>query len=636
MTLSSIRACLVQLEVQAGHPVSNTERMLTHIGRAREDGAELIVFPEMAIPGYLIGDEWEHEAFLRECEHCADEVRQASRGTTVVFGSVGLDWDRRNEDGRVRKYNALFVADDGEFVGPGGSLYPFVVKTLLPNYREFDDSRHFFDLRKLALEEGKSLDEFVAPVQTRKLSLGCVLCEDAWDMDYSVSPLARLARHHSPDIYVNISASPFTANKNHKRHRVFSAQAETLGRPLVYVNKVGIQNNGKTVFTFDGASCIYDGHGHVTGCGGRFAESSPVVDIPLGENAGFGEPIDLRDDGIDVICDAILYGTRRFMELCGVKRVTVGVSGGIDSSVVAALYSLILPREDLLLVNMPSRYNSPTTRSLAKQLADNLGCYYAEVPIEESGAVTHAQLDGVPVRGLSADLADRELKLSGLLKENIQARDRSARVLAAISAAFGGVFTCNGNKSEMTVGYATLYGDLAGYFANLSDLWKTEVYALARHLNANVFRREVIPRGSIELVPSAELSDAQNVDEGKGDPLVYPYHDCLFRSWVEWWNRTTPEELLDWYREGTLAEKIGYDGDVSELFDSPAAFIADLERWWTLYTGMGLAKRIQAPPVLAVKRRAFGFDHRESQMGVRYTRRYLELKDELLGDGRRS
>ncbi len=630
MTPSSIRACLVQLDVDPGRPVANTTRMLSRMACAREEGAELVVFPEMAVPGYLIGDEWEHEAFLRECERCADEIRQASRGLTVVFGTVGLDWERRNEDGRVRKYNALFVADDGEFVGPAGSPYPFVIKTLLPNYREFDDSRHFFDLRKLALEEGKSLDDFVAPVRTRALSLGCVLCEDAWDMDYSVSPLARLAKHHSPDLYVNISASPFTANKNHKRHRVFSAQAEALGRPLVYVNKVGIQNNGKTVFTFDGASCVYDGHGHVNECGGRFAESVSMVDIPLVESASFGDPIDLRDDGIDVIGDAILYGTRRFMKLCGVKRVTVGASGGIDSAVVAALYGLILPREDLLLVNMPSRYNSPTTRSLAKQLADNLGCYYVDVPIEDSVAVTHTQLDGVTVHGLSDGLADRELQLSGLMKENVQARDRSARVLAAISGAFGGVFTCNGNKSEMAVGYATLYGDLAGYLANIADLWKTEVYALARHLNERVFGREVIPQGCIDLVPSAELSAAQNVDEGKGDPLVYPYHDCLFRSWVEWWNRATPEEILEWYCDGTLAGKIGYEGDISDLFDAPAAFIADLERWWSLYTGMGLAKRIQAPPILAVKRRAFGFDHRESQMGVRYTRRYQELKERVL------
>jgi len=183
----------------------------------------------------------------------------------------------------------------------------------------------------------------------------------------------------------------------------------------------------------------------------------------------------------------------------------------------------------------------------------------------------------------------------------------------------------------MTVGYTTLYGDLGGYLACIADLWKGEVYALGRYLNEQVYGREVIPSGVFTVVPSAELSLAQAVDEGKGDPLNYPYHDCLFRTWVEEWNRATPEDVLDWYVGGTLEKRIGYTGSVNALFPSAAAFVADLERWWNQYQGLGVAKRIQAPPVLAVKRRAFGFDHRESQMGARYTRRYLELKKQALG-----
>jgi NAD+ synthase (glutamine-hydrolysing) len=207
-------------------------------------------------------------------------------------------------------------------------------------------------------------------------------------------------------------------------------------------------------------------------------------------------------------------------------------------------------------------------------------------------------------------------------------------VLAALAAAFGGVFTCNGNKSELTVGYATLYGDLGGYLANIADLWKTEVYALARHMNAHVFGRTVIPAGSIALTPSAELSPEQNVDEGKGDPIIYPYHDTVFRAWVEWWNRATPEELLAWYAEGVLEQHLGYEGRVADLFPTASAFVADIERWWNAYQGMGVAKRIQAPPVLAVKRRAFGFDHREAQIGPRYTRRYEELRALVLAADR--
>jgi NAD+ synthase (glutamine-hydrolysing) len=311
--------------------------------------------------------------------------------------------------------------------------------------------------------------------------------------------------------------------------------------------------------------------------------------------------------------------------------VTVGVSGGIDSSVVAALYRRLLDPEHLLLVNMPGQFTSPTTRSIARDLASNLDCYYVEIPIHGSVELTRAQMGRIAVANRSGTMK-RELELTSFMLENVQARDRSARILAAVSAAFGGVFTCNANKSEATVGYTTLYGDLGGYLANIADLWKMEVYQMAEHLNGRVYGRNVIPQGSIDVTPSAELSPAQNVDEGKGDPLIYPYHDRLFRSWVESWARTTPEEILGWYAEGTLEEHIGYAGRVSAIFPDARAFVGDLERWWNQYQGIGVAKRIQAPPVLAVKKRAFGFDHRESLMGARYTRRYREMKQRLCGE----
>jgi len=625
-----IRTKIEQLKVSPGNPFQNTQKIIKKIECARKDGIELIVFSEMVVPGYILGDEWERLSFIRECEQCGEMIKESSDNITVIFGNVGVDWDKQNEDGRVRKYNALFIAENREFIHHPVTNYPFVIKTLLPNYREFDDSRHFFDLRKLALESSKTLEELVIPIKTSVGFLGCVLCEDAWDSDYAVAPLKLLGTHNPiPDLFINISCSPFTANKNHKRNRVFSEHAHYLQRPFIYVNNTGIQDNGKTVFTFDGESCVYDTNGHTVKCGAPFEESSLYIDIPIDHTKSFGKPVSLAEDGIDMLYKALNYGATEFLKLCYGKRITIGASGGIDSALSAAIYSKIVGPENLLLVNMPSRYNSDTTISLAKQLAENIGCFYTEIPIEESINITTSQIDNLKISTIDGRL-NETLNLSDFMKENVQARDRSSRILAAASNAFNSLFTCNANKTEFTVGYSTLYGDVCGFLALLADLWKLEVYEMSEYMNREIFGREVIPHGSIDIVPSAELNSKQNVDEGKGDPLIYPYHDKLFKSWVEWWNRATPEEALEWYIDGSLAERIDYAGDINELFKTPQEFIDDLEHWWKLYQGMGLAKRIQAPPVVAVKRRAFGFDKRESQLGVRYSQKYLRMKEKLL------
>lgn len=640
-----LRAALAQIRVIPGLPVLNTETMLKAIAAAKRQKAKLIVFPEMVIPGYLIGDNWEREAFLRECEACGRKIREAAQGITIIFGNVGLDWNKKNEDGRVRKYNALFAAENKTFIGSAKSPYKFIIKILSPNYREFDESRYFYDLRKLALELGDKPEELISPVKACGLNLGCVICEDAWDRDYSLSPL-QILTGQPLDIIINCSSSPFTLNKNLRRHKVFSEQCVKLHKPLIYVNNVGIQNNGKTVYTFDGSSCIYDAVGNCLQLGKRFKEDVLTFDIPL-DASPFGNPIDpsspswLRrvpqrldllhesEDGPGSIYEALIFGLRAFLKQCNIKRIVVGLSGGIDSAVVAGLCSQILNRKDLLLVNMPSRFNSPTTISLARAIAKNMGCYYAEVPIDQSVKLTTAQLDKLEIKSTDRSLRLR-LRLNETILENVQARDRSARILAVVAAAFGGAFTCNSNKAETTVGYSTFYGDLAGFLAPIGDLWKREVYALAKFMNENIFKRETIPQGCFTLTPSAELSRGQNVDENKGDPFHYPYHDRLFASWVERWQRITPEEIIEWRLAGKLEKEIHYEGKVENLFKTNRAFIADLERWWEQYCGLGVAKRIQAPPILAVTRRSFGFDHREAQMTVWHSARYFKLKRQLL------
>lgn len=631
-----LKIALGQMEIIPGRPDLNTQTMLTMIDQAREQQAQVVIFPEMSIPGYLLGDAWEQAAFLRDCEAYGREIIRASHNLIILFGNVAMDWHKKGDDGRVRKYNAFFVAQNGKLLGNENFPYPFRIKTLLPDYRLFDDDRHFYSLGKLAQELGKKPDDLLNPVYLavngQRIGLGCILCEDGWSEDYFTKPIPTIHQKGGVHLFINISSSPFTLGKNNKRNRIFSKQACETGVPLIYVNNVGLQNNGKTVYTFDGSSTVYNQRGEVIYYSEQpFGQTMDMIELDLEAGGTNAVPAQIPGDhDIHYTYLALAYGIRKFTKSIGMEKVVVGISGGIDSAVSAALYAWVIGPENLLLVNMPSRYNSETTKSLAFQLAENLNCRYMVVPIQQSMEYTIGQIEETPViNPLTGESS--YLKVSSFIAENIQARDRSSRILAGVAAAFGGGFTCNANKAETTVGYSTLYGDQAGFLAALADLWKYQVYELAQYLNQEVYRREVIPQGIIDIVPSAELSFDQSVDEGKGDPIIYPYHDYLFRSFVQWWNKAAPEDILTWYAEGSLEEKLGCQpGLVKKLFPTPYEFINDLERWWRLYNGIGVAKRIQAPPILAVSRRAYGFDHREAQNGAYFTKKYRELKEKLL------
>ena len=418
--------------------------------------------------------------------------------------------------------------------------------------------------------------------------------------------------------FITINNLRFVLNKSRK---ITPSNA-----PLIYVNAVGIEDRGKTIYLHDGSSRAYNSRGELVFAAESFKEDLYFIDMEqIDSMPKIDEPVETE---AAKIYKALHYGVKTFLEYIGMKKIVIGISGGIDSAVDAALYTKVLGPENVLLVNMPSVFNSATTRGLSEQLAKNLGCNYMVVPIQESVDHTVKQLESIPMTFL-ADGSNKQLEVSSFVRENVQARDRSARILATLAAVFGGGFTCNANKAETTVGYATMYGDSAGVLSALADLWKHQVYALAHYFNDEVYGHEVIPQGIIDIVPSAELSNAQNVDEGKGDPLKYPYHDYLFRAFVE--ENLSPEEILNFYSEGTLEEHIGCEhGLVKKYFANAEEFIADLERWWGLLNGIAVAKRIQAPPLIALTDHAFGSERPEAQNGVYYTRAYKVLKDTLL------
>lgn len=631
-----MKIALSQFEIIPSMPTNNAARIINYIEEAKNNKADMIIFPELSISGYLIGDMWESESFIRECEELGEEIIKASKDIFVIFGNVAVDRNKKNFDGRVRKYNALFLAKDGKLIkNPYSKIpYPFIIKTLLPNYKEFEDTRHFFSLKDLifenALEDNFDLKEYFKPVEINingeKINLGLTICEDAWSSNYNLSPIDIL--NEKTDLFINISSSPYTLIKDTKRHKMYSDISKKYNKPLIYVNNVGIQNNGKTVYTFDGGSSAYDNNGNIICASNRYEERLYYIEMDLRKRE-FPKTIIIKEENeYKSIYDTIIYGIRKFMKSIRINKVVIGVSGGIDSALSSAVYVNAIGKDNVLLVNMPSRFNSNTTKNLAKTLAENLGCAYMVVPIQESVDFTIKQIETCKI---IKDGEESFLKVSSFIAENIQARDRSSRILSGLAASFGGVFTCNANKTETMVGYSTLYGDGAGFFAALADLWKYQIYELAKYINKNIFKKEIIPEGSINIIPSAELSNAQAVDEGKGDPIKYDYHDYLFKTLMESWNRILPEDILKMYIDGVLEEKIGCEkGIIKKYFKNDLEFIEDLEKWWRQYMGMAISKRIQAPPILAISRRAFGFGNRESQNRVYYTSKYLYLKNKLL------
>ena len=650
---------LVQMEVAPGRPDRNVPRMIERIERHRD--AEIVVFSEMCVPGYLIGDAWEIDALAADFASWSEAVREASRGLTVLFGNVAVDPGRAGEDGRIRKFNAVYVCHDGGYVRRSGlpaelpnGVHP---KTLHPNYRFFDDDRHFHSVRKLAVEHGRPVADWMVPFEVPRrgggtFRFGVQVCEDVWCQDYAaedgVLDTVAMWRRNGAQAVFNLSASPWTWEKNEKRHRTVREVLARSPLPFFYVNQVGAQNNGKNVLVFDGDTTAYAADGTVTGrlapwCEGDLLVGGAPVSSPAPGTTREAAPVSRRTGEIpppapraapqerrgragelDAILNALAAGLRHLDEVRGAAaRFLVGVSGGVDSSLVTALIAHALGPERVLAVNMPTRFNSEVTRNNARDLCARLGVDYLVCPIEE----LYERVATI-VRG--AGFAAGEGDYTTLVDENVQARIRGADVLAGLAAKFGAVFTNNGNKTETALGYATLYGDVNGAIAPVADLYKTDVFALARHLNETVFEREVIPANLYDgtTVPSAELSGAQDVTKGLGDPIRYGYHDAILRQMIEYRHHLI--EFFEWMLEGTFFERIGWDGSQGSLDDFAGAeeWVEDLE-WIDRQLRVNYFKRIQAPPIVVVSKRAFGFDLRESQGSEYRPRRYAALRAEV-------
>jgi NAD+ synthase (glutamine-hydrolysing) len=562
-----MRLALAQIDSTVGDLDGNRERILARLAEAKEAGADIALFPELAVTGYPPEDLLLRPSFIRAAEQSLAKIAREARGIVAFVGTPHLERDL---------YNACAVCAAGEV----RALYR---KRFLPNYGVFDEHRYFAPGRDLfLLEHGDAL-------------IGPTVCEDIWQPGPPATDLALAGAQ----LIVNISASPFHVGKEREREQMLQTRARDNVCYVAFVNAVGAQDE----LVFDGHSAVLDDEGEVLARAPGFEEALLVVDIEPEEAVGrrlrdvrrrslegereavpevpvvhVGSPRPAEErvqaavepfaEELEQMRLALELGLRDYVGKNGFSDIVFGVSGGIDSALTAALACETLGSGRVHCVSMPSRFSSEGTRGDAEALAKNLGADFLELPIEpivEPFLETLAE----PFAGREPDLTE----------ENLQARVRGV-LLMALSNKFGWLVVATGNKSELSVGYATLYGDMAGGFALLKDVYKTDVFRLALHLNEHA-GRELIPQSIIDRAPSAELR-ADQLDEDSLPP--YPELDRVLEAYVE----------LDQSREDLTSD--GFDPDV---VDRALAMIDRAEY-----------KRRQAPPGVKLRPKAFGRDWR--------------------------
>jgi NAD+ synthase (glutamine-hydrolysing) len=563
-----LRLALAQINSVVGDLGGNAERILARLDEAKRQSVDVILFPELIVTGYPPEDLLLRPGFIRAAADTLEQVARNARGIAAFIGFPDLDRDL---------YNACAVCASGEVK----AVYR---KRFLPNYGVFDEDRYFAPSRRLVLlEHGGTL-------------IGPTICEDLWQPGPPATDLALAGAQ----VLVNLSASPFHVGRDREREEMFATRARDNACFVAFCNAVGAQDE----LIFDGHSLVLDEQGNLLARAPGFEEALLVADLEpedavgrrlrdvrrralarergeipdvpvvhVGARRGEDRPalvptVAPRIDELEQMRLALELGLRDYVDKNGFDEIVIGVSGGIDSALTAALAVEALGPERVHCVSMPSRYSSDETRADARRLAENLEVDFRELPI-------NAVVDAFEA-ALAKTFSDREPDLT---EENLQARIRGT-LLMALSNKFGWLVVATGNKSELSVGYATLYGDMAGGFALLKDVFKTDVFRLAGHLNERA-DRELIPSSIIERAPSAELRENQ-LDEDSLPP--YPALDRVLEAYVE---------------QDRSLEELSSDGFDPEVVERAVSMIDRAEY-----------KRRQAPPGVRLRPKAFGRDRR--------------------------
>ena len=570
-----MRVALAQLNPTSGDINGNTGKIVAAIAEATAAGADVVVTPEMALPGYCIGDLVEDAGFLEANERAMLRIAEAARGITAVVGFIDFNLAERNESGAIRRFNAAAVVRDGRVLQRAH-------KSLLPSYRYFDDKRYFVP--------GETREPVTIPTRAGTCRLGVSICEDLWDDYARVKPLTELAAKGA-EVILNINASPFYPGKRQARHDLIVRHLADIRRPLVYINTTGAADNGKNIIPFDGESLVYDERGRLVAIGPQFREALLMVDLGDGRS---GEAIALPElDRDRELYESLVMALRDYMQKSSFERAVVAVSGGIDSALALAIAADALGADRVVAYNMPSRYNTETTRSIAERLSRALGVRYGVIPIQEIDE---------HVRSVFEEHAHPIAR--GFTKENLHARIRGLLMMAESNDTGALLISC-GNETEIALGYATLYGDMCGGISLIGDLGKLDVYRLARYVNAR-HGAEIVPEDTFHIKPSAELAANQY------DPFDYWVVAPLVSEMVE--RRTSPAELVRQFEHRALdAARFPPDPEGRTPYDKhTTATFSEVVYDSYRRIRRSVYKRLQGPPIVAVTERAFGFDLRET------------------------